>query len=687
MSAQDIVEDPGLAIDDITSGIFSRSRKQSDELSHFSLEPGDIEDLAVLKIFGQGTGRHKWGLSDISPSILDASFEDAIDQTPSFTLVVHDPDWELLNTGTLDHTIDINPGKIPHRWYRLNSIEIADDDITLEFLTRNAMYLSYHTKPYKVSRNKMTRAEFILTMLHHVKKKGVNIKMFCPELHKKQPIAKTKPASTKSKNERRGSGIDSGAKLNVNNGVSSTSATSDQIKIGEEILDEGSRQGASPRALTGGMMVAMVESNLKNSATNGQFVGVFQQSSQYGWPASRDATKDSAAFWKKYIPLVRAHPDQDLAKLAQQVQGAFGPGNETYFMKLDKARPDAEKWVEAYTGGAGADNVSWTKSYEFMIGPEDGPRGENYLEALYRLADEVNWSAYWVRDVLHFISQEDLFKSKARIRLRYHTIGPTKNSNTVVVEHVNGTWNRGSKVQTFDVQVRMESWFAPVGTVVIFDEGGPLQGRWLVTHIRRSVFDQLGTVTLSAPINEKKEPAHQMNTRPKDGGDSTPSTPGDVEGTPEQIINDVVIPIALAISDKFQAGGGTGQLSADHVKTANAQHGSTKGGNRSDHQGPGWYAWAADMSDNWGSGSGSPNMDELAKTLGEQFGIKPVTGGNSCHEHSTSRYRFQICYMMNTAQAGNHFNHVHFGIRDLAANPNHPPSAAQTGQRHGGPAT
>ncbi len=56
---------------------------------------------------------------------------------------------------------------------------------------------------------------------------------------------------------------------------------------------------------------------------------------------------------------------------------------------------------------------------------------------------------------------------------------------------------------------------------------------------------------------------------------------------PKELVDRVVIP--LAQKHKIQ-------ISVASVVSANARHGPTKGGNRSDHQGPPNESWAADMS-------------------------------------------------------------------------------------------
>src|SRR4051794_10567551 len=119
ISAVDLVADPSLGIDPITATTSSKQTGYSnDELAHFRIGKDDMHSiLATIYNFGEK------GNQDIKRSLrrflTDAVFEDSIDMTPTFTLTVHDPDWELINNGALEHTIDLNPGKTPHRWYRM----------------------------------------------------------------------------------------------------------------------------------------------------------------------------------------------------------------------------------------------------------------------------------------------------------------------------------------------------------------------------------------------------------------------------------------------------------------------------------------------------------------------------------------------------------------------------------------
>jgi hypothetical protein len=122
-----------------------------------------------------------------------------------------------------------------------------------------------------------------------------------------------------------------------------------------------------------------------------------------------------------------------------------------------------------------------------------------------------------------------------------------------------------------------------------------------------------------------------------------------IEGTPKHIIDTVVLRIAEEC--------GIHRSPAEN-DAANARHGNTVSGGRSDHQGPPGVAWAADISN---GGSPTPEMDKLARCLAKRFDIAWTGFGlvNATHDG----YRFQLIYRTNIG--GNHYNHVHFGVRDV----------------------
>jgi hypothetical protein len=122
---------------------------------------------------------------------------------------------------------------------------------------------------------------------------------------------------------------------------------------------------------------------------------------------------------------------------------------------------------------------------------------------------------------------------------------------------------------------------------------------------------------------------------------------GKLRGTPEQIVNRVVL---------YAHDHGFPSVTPASVRAANDAHSILTTTNTiSDHKGPPDVAWAADIS----NGTTTREEDTLARTLATAFhltwpGAGLVTGG-------TSQYRIQLIYR--TCGGGDHFTHVHFGIK------------------------
>jgi hypothetical protein len=120
--------------------------------------------------------------------------------------------------------------------------------------------------------------------------------------------------------------------------------------------------------------------------------------------------------------------------------------------------------------------------------------------------------------------------------------------------------------------------------------------------------------------------------------------------SPKAVIDEIVIPIAR------RNGIGVTPRSVEQANHAHALNATS--GNRSDHKGPPDVAWAADMSN---GGSPTPQMDKLAADLARTFGIS--WPGSGLVNHTDGRYRYQLIYRTNVG--GNHFNHVHLGVKKL----------------------
>lgn len=679
-TAAELVAEPELDIDPITAETASGKGYTKDELEHFRIGHDDIEKL-VIKIYSYGKkGRNV--KKDLRRFITEAIFEDSIDQTPTFNITVHDPDWELLNTGALDNYVDINPTKNPQRWYRLGGFNVSDDEITLTFQVRNAVFLSQHHRPHKANRKKVTRAQFILSLVREVKK--TRIKYFSPQLRVRQKVYKYRTAK-----ERRGlreKGFSDSDKITIKG----SPASEPQRRVVEKVITAGNDLHAPFLVIVAAVMAIIIESEANETAHapgNPLHWGAFQQDPRW-WAATMahgkaDAYKDAVGtskqgFYDVAIPAWKKNPHQDLGVFIQNVQGATEAYNPGYAGSVNRWRAEAQHAVNAFSGLGVSDPDSTTqtykKKYEFMVGQPDGPKKENYLEAIYRLAEEVQWRAFWVNDVLHFQSETDLYKAKARARLRRYENG---------VESVSFEWDGQKRINRMSLGVRMEKWIAPIGTVVVFDEGGPAQGRWLVTNIRRSVFDELGQIELSKPMRELKEPANQPGTRTIEPKTSNPSDPSggttgadpfgslaDIKSnwTPADIIYKLVVP-------KARYHGMTEGATKENVIAVNKSPTHVSG---SDHYGPYYLRWAADMSNGF---SPTSEMDDLASDLIMAFNMPDLAQpratrglvlGNAIQVDHRG-FTFILIYRtdLGAGKGGNHYNHVHFGVRKISTGPAH----------------
>lgn len=131
------------------------------------------------------------------------------------------------------------------------------------------------------------------------------------------------------------------------------------------------------------------------------------------------------------------------------------------------------------------------------------------------------------------------------------------------------------------------------------------------------------------------------------GADTTSAPAGN---SPKAIIDNEVLP--LARSEGIN-------VTPESVATANARHSPvTLTGSISDHNGPPNVRWAADMSNGT---SPTKEMDALAKSLAQRFGISWSGSGAVSATHDG--FRYQLIYR--SLVGGNHYNHVHFGIKKV----------------------
>jgi cell wall-associated NlpC family hydrolase len=330
-------------------------------------------------------------------------------------------------------------------------------------------------------------------LIRSVKRKRIRLR--CPELHKDQPIQKASQRDERSRATNRQPGLDKGFAILIDG----TRADSAVMRNLERTLDVGYKKGARRKLLVADVMTILQESRGKTSATNGTHVGLYQQSAKSGWPATREPERDANAFFNRLIASDKRDPHQSLTGLIESVQRS---GQASLYGKW---RDEAEKVVSNYlnhTGSSSSFTVSRKKPYEFRV-----QKKENYWATILRLADEVGWAVFTIKDDIHFSAQEDLFRSRSRMTIKEGDNG---------VDYIDYDDDDRKVTQTVAVTCRMGMWDAPLGTVVTVDDDGlpdSCQGKFLVTNLQRSYFSTAGTATLTRAQHSKPEPAPEVVTK------------------------------------------------------------------------------------------------------------------------------------------------------------------------------
>ena len=603
------------------------SQELEAELEHIQAQL-DVNDL-VLDIVGSKV----WDI-DVREICLRAEIVDVMKGSPSLEFDIWDPDGDLRTSGRLNRTVDIHIGG--GRWYRLADIKRGEGGtLTLIFESKWSDRLKRKFGPMKQSRAKGTRAEFILAAINKVAKGQVEF--ICPELTKKQPMDKKE--KTKKKKKERKQGFGPGDKKEIQ--VKKSDADSAQIDNIDRVLTTGKRLGASDKVMIGSIETITQESNANRWATNGQFVGLFQQSKAYGWPATRNPEKDAAAWFKKAMKIDKQLPQTEASIIARKVQMNNLPAH------MPPTVQDFEQWKEeaehTYSLWKGGNTVTtsreYYKKYEFEIAED-----QNFWDGILELADEVKWALWINKNTIWYMAEEDLYKARHRGRIREGEDG---------VLALSWDMDDHKVVNEARITADMDRWVAPIGSVVVLDNEGPANGRWLVTEIRKSLFDWTGTIQLEKPTESEPEP------RPSTATKTTTSQrvdDQDIEGmTPKELIDKVVLPMAREIL-------GT-NISAESVWEANSRHADNVAGTnrRSWHKGPPSEQWAADMSN---GGAPTKEMDKLARSLAKAFKIPWNGSGAVTKIDSANGFIYNMLYRTNIG--GNHYNHVHFGAKALS---------------------
>jgi hypothetical protein len=643
-------------------------------------------DLTTFKLARRGHAS-----IEIRERILTAEIERTIEGASTLTVTVSDADKRIQRSGRL---VDKCDTKVDGLWFRLVSVEKSGPELTLVFEDREVAVLRTYTKKLIRNRAKVTRAQFAKIMAKEVKE--FNLPFVCPELRVVQPIKTSKDRLQDwQKDEQREAGFPEDINkeelpLGVRRGVGGhrttpagdsvrvkrVKADKDQLKNIGRVLDVGISMNARTKVLIASIMCITQESSCRN-LVGGHLdsVGLFQQRRSQGWPASRDIEKDAHEFFKRAIDVDQDLPNLDHWKIVQTVQRSAN--GKLY----DQWKEEATHTVSLY--GAGSDSKflrdqnmqNWDEqdnAYLYTRGTPDETQADGWKEedswsCLQRLADEVNWRAYMVSGTLYFISEKRLFKSRARMKFTEKSAGIDWIDYDYDVGRKDLINNRQESVVT--VTAHVARWEAPPGSVIWIAEKGPVEGKWLVSSISRSLFDNIATITCKKPRPKLPEPAEDsidLNTGVKPGslGSGLDSSAViDTSGGAKSIVDS-----AVRIAEKA---GGSGIYVGSSLRSGD----KLPSGNYSDHAENNESRAARDIGVrgiNLLTGPPSPKLDKAVVAIGEAFGqnydssegglglrgvkfvVNRIIDGFDFED-----YKIQILWR--TPLYGGHMGHIHIG--------------------------
>ncbi len=513
---------------------------------------------------------------DVSARIVDGTYERTIDGASTLTLMVDDGDRELLRSGIFgvpqfgltadqfahDSPLDV---EIDNLWYRLVQVQKQQNTLTLTFEDRIVSMLRNHTKPRKASRAKMTRAEFVLSLVREVKEAGP-IPFICPELHVLQNVAPiTNSGQAVTAAQRKGGvahGIAPGAQLTVR-GVK---ATPEQIANGEKVLDVANSYAASPLATLALIEACIDESSMRNlsygDSTSTGILQVLSSTAKGIGINPRDVSACAQTFLTRgfyhggAITNAAKYPTKSAGWIAQQSQGSADPSGSNY----DAFQAEAQKWIAAYTGPTPGSKNKQASKKQLKLAPFYFQRGgtagkpEDSWSCMQRLAHDVDWRCFCADGAIYFVDDETLLGQKPDAMVYEGTKG---------VENIDFQIDNGKVKSDVTLTARTALHGFPPGACVDVYDCGPADGRWLVSDHVRGIFDPLATITLTRAVRPLLESAPKVlpptTPQPPAGPGGSSAPPGGPAGEKLDPKVGLAYAAALAISKKnypYILGGG-----------------------------------------------------------------------------------------------------------------------------------
>lgn len=627
-----------------------------------------------------------WLKIAIEQRILAATVDSTITGASVVTLKVHDPHLVLLNSGLLQQRCRIRLGGFVFELVRVKKqgyvLQLEFEDAVVAELRRRTAYKAW-------KQGTISAVGVIRWALSEKTKAGgklPGVRLYAPTDPGGGGVA-TIAQHGATAAPLTGSQVRDYGLSHKQITIKGKPAATQQIDNLNVVLKTIIQDYTTPRPTTAELVIAVMTVITESTAINnpggsGSSVGLFQQTPEGGYNFDRtDRVLATKAFYERLHKITTnpSYAGTPLYGLAQAVQGS-GAGKASGGASNYGPTEDESKRIVAaflHTGGIdgaafglGVDvaNLGTTtsgKAKTFHRGQPHTP--EDSWTMFQRMAREVNYRCFVVGDILYFLHDKRLLASESRLSV---------NNGTAGVAQLDFDIDVGKRVSQVDLQIAVEAWSVPPGSVVSLSDVGPADGDWLVDTVSADLVKPSHlTVKLTRPRVPLKESADRVSTTvpggiaptsgpfspgaapdPLTGTASAPGTAGGViGGTPKNIIDTVAIPVAAAAG-----------ITKTPAQNDIDNHNHTHLGSASDHAGPPDFKWAADfgVGPDIRAGTnqiGAANGDRVAAALARAFGI-PWTG-SGISESTHDGYRFQMLWRYESAQAGNHYTHVHFGVR------------------------
>lgn len=456
----------------------------------------------------------------VGASIQAASERIAIDEAPTVTLTLLDPDRALLERADLWNQPQEAPlqfvlGERAYGFVQLD--KQAHRVLKATFESMVSLRLRNQQGFRKAYRSRITRLAFCQSLCREA-----GVKFHAPEAGPLAP--EFRPAS--GSGTQQGGGFEKGSRITVRGAPASAA----QLAAIETVLGEVFAEHAPERAAIAVVMTVTQESTWNPKAglkptppTRGGFggggdfprpgdhVGLFQQDPAF-YPAPLDEVVATREFLKRFLPVYRANLSSSLGSLIESVQRA-GLGSQPY----DQWEAEASTTVAAFTRPGAHRTLLLNDKFEFSRGQPHRP--ETSWDALGRILSEIGWRRFVIGDTLWAASDEWLFATPARAVLI---------EDTGAVEDITWSLDAGKAIDRATVTVD-DSWVFSPGVVVRLEQEGPASGKWLLATWERDLLRPSGTLELVKPGRTIPEPVGDQTGKGYKPSDAPPPSSKDAQ--------------------------------------------------------------------------------------------------------------------------------------------------------------